>query len=518
VIATEVQTELSRWIFGLSASFHFLFVPLSIGLLVCINLLQTAHAISRRPSLEAAATFWSRLFLLTWATGIATGYPLRWQLTELWERYLHVAKPVFSAVFEIEGLLLWPMVGLVLALTLGRQWLHPLLRALLGWVLLGVLCTQSLTILSINAWMQVPQMLPVGPDGAPLPHLPTLLLHPTTLHKTWHTLSAAMLCGAFFVFALSAGLMRQGRELPLARVSVGAAVWVGLLGALSVMLSGHESVLGVADRQPMKFAAFEGHWRAEPHAAPLVLWAKIDAQRGVNHHAVEIPYVMSLLRDLSLKSPPGVHDVGQQWGEQFLRDSVFDTLSQNVGLARMAQVLEQRHGAAWHSMGTEARAQALAQAMQPPVRPLFYLFRLMVFSGVVTCLLCVLAFWQRKRLRAGRRPWLMGCLAWCAPLPWVATLSGWAVAEMGRQPWVVYGILPTGMASGPAGHGVGVADLLQLFASGLLIALVYAWASHSVWAAGSTRPHWLDTRHPALRLVRWPHTIVQAWGRRKRAG
>jgi cytochrome bd ubiquinol oxidase subunit I len=500
ITSESLLTDLSRWTFGLSASFHFLFVPLSIGLLLCVNMLQTADALRPHPWLARAATFWSRFFLLVWATGIVTGYPLRSRLADAWGAYLAEAQPVFKAVFEIEGAILWPMVGLVLSVTVFRHWLSSPTLALLGWMLLGVMTVQSLTILSINAWMQVPAMLPYLKGSWHVPSLLALLLHPTTLEKTWHTLSAALLCGAFFVFALSAVLMRHGRARGVATVSLGAAAWLGLLAAGSVLLSGHHSASGVAETQPMKFAAFEGHWRAEHGAAPLVIWGVPDQKRERNEDELRIPYLMSLLRDGSLNNPPGMVDLSERLAQARLDGSDAQLVSSARGLSEMASVLARRMGPQWQNMSPAEQAAALGEAARPPVKPVFFAFRLMVASGVLAGLLCIWAFVQRRRLREGRSPWLLRSLLWASPLPWIGTLSGWFVAEVGRQPWAIYGHLPTASAHALASHANSLSGLLLAFAGGLIITLGFLLCARSIWRTEPGGVHWIDVQH-ALSLT-----------------
>ncbi len=495
VTSEYLLTELARWTFGLSASFHFLFVPLSIGLLLCINVLQTADARRPHPWLAHAATFWSRFFLLVWATGIITGYPLRARLVDSWGGYLAEAQPVFTAVFAIEGAILWPMIALVLAITAARRWLSSRTLAVLGWILFAVLSVQSFTILSINAWMQVPSMLPYVNGTWQVPSLNLLLLHPTTLHKTWHTLSAALLCGTFFLFAGSVLLWRQHRNRGVATVSMGAAAWVGLFAAASVMLSGHSSASGVAQTQPMKFAAFEGHWRAEHGPAPLVLWGQPNETSGLNEDELSIPYLMSLLRDGSLKNPPGVLDLSAQVIASHLEDRPPETkqaAQRRQGLKALANSLARQLGPQWQQMSPEMQAMTLAHAARPPVRPVFFAFRAMVFSGAICAALCLLAFWQRRALRVGQRPALMRALLWAAPLAWVGTLSGWFVAEVGRQPWTIYGHLPTAAASLQGVQSGGLMVLLQAFAAGLVISMGFAWCARSIWRTSPAHSHWID--------------------------
>ena len=180
---TEFLFHLSRLQFGLSAGFHYLFVPLSLGLLLCANILRTCHLRTRHLAYEESARLFTRFFLLTWLVGVATGYPLRWQLTQFWSAYSAEAMPVLSAIFDIEALIGPVMLGGVLLLTLGTRVLNASWLHVVGWVLWVAMLAQAFTILSVNAWMQHP----VGArhDGTRwvLESLQAVLLNPTALHK-----------------------------------------------------------------------------------------------------------------------------------------------------------------------------------------------------------------------------------------------------------------------------------------------------------------------------------------------
>lgn len=493
---------LARWQFGMSLSFHFLFVPLSLGLLLGINILQTAHAMSRRLTLARAAAFWSRILLLVWATGMITGYPLRWQLSDHWAYYLHEAEPVLTRVFAIEGAILWPMILAMLAITWLRGWLASPVLALIGWLLLAVMSVQAWTILSVNAWMQNPGQLTQIQGRWQVQSVWQLLLSEMALHKLTHTLAAAMLSGAFFIFALAGLWQRLRRHASVARVSVGVAVWIGFGAALAVLLSGHMSASGVAKLQPLKFAAFEAHWRNGHVDAPLVLWARPEDEARINRDELAIAGLMGLLIEGQEGSPAGLDELAQELAWLELAQQSGGKVEGVAGITPQAlqalrPVVAQRYGLEkWATLSAAERAQAVAQAAAPPVAVTFYAFRAMVASGLICLALTALAFLRRRRLREGRLPGLMRALVWAAPLPWIAILCGWVVAEVGRQPWVIYGRFSVHQAASIM-HGTrgGELNLLQMSLAGAAISSVFIVALRSILLAGPDRAHWLDARH-----------------------
>jgi cytochrome bd ubiquinol oxidase subunit I len=494
--AADFLQSLLRLQFGLSASFHFLFVPLSIGLIWHIACLRTAHA--RRPQdrpLLAAAQHWQRYFTLTWAVGVATGYPLRSQLASNWAGYIGEATPVLTTIFAVEGRIAPGMFALVGALALLGARMPAWLGAVSAWLLLGHMLVQALTILAVNAWMQAPT---ANID------LFSLLSAPTALHKWAHTVCASVVAGAFFVMVLSAMHLRRSRQKEAARVSIRLGA-VSALGALCLtLLSGHDSAALVAETQPRKFAAFEAHWKAEAEWAPMVLWGIPDAERGLNRHEVAVPRLMGLLMGSQGHNPPGLLDLEAHDRARFMQMAQDDGPA--TGLARNAQGLDTRlpwqgspeergmrllrnavaaqSGDAWFGWDETRRAEAVAKAARPNVTVVFWAFRAMVASGVICLLLAALACWRRDALSDGRAPGLMRALSWALPLPWVAILGGWAVAEVGRQPWTITGLLTTFHASLHPTLDQGMLDLLVHLAAAALLTLVYVSACVVLWRIG----------------------------------
>jgi cytochrome bd ubiquinol oxidase subunit I len=489
--------------FGLSAGFHFLFVPLSIGLLLFVCLLRTVQVHTGKDFYGEAAQHWQRFFLVTWAVGMATGYPLRAQLQENWANYISTASVVLAEVFKIEGAIAPWMFASVLLLAFASRKLPAGINMLLSWILLGLMAAQALTILSVNAWMQAPVGVEFDRGSWRVTSLAAVILSETALHKWVHTLAAAMLCGTFFVITASAMHLQHPRHRRAAMASVYMACWVGLGAVVVTLLSGHESAALTSRTQPMKFAAYEAHWRAEPGAASWVAFGVPDEPTGRNAHEVSVPHVMSLLTPGS-EPPLGILDLERGYAQE-LR-ALWKAAPSDIDMRPKLQGMDPglhlaphpkdrgwlllrdsvaaRHPIEWAHWSQDQQIAQVAQAARPAVLPIFVAFRLMVASGMVCLLLCTLAFWQRRALVAGERPGLLLALRWATPLPWVAILSGWVVAEMGRQPWTIQGQLPTFHASQHPSLESGVLGAFGMVLAGALIAMGYYAIVRQVWITG----------------------------------
>lgn len=500
---TDFLQALLRAQFGLSAGFHFLFVPLSIGLLLFVCVLRTTQVYSGKAFYGDAAQHWQRFFLVTWATGIATGYPLRAQLQENWATYINTASVVLAEIFKIEGAIAPWMFGSVLLLALCSRRLPARINMVVSWFLLGLMGMQALTILAVNAWMQSPVGVAFDRGSWHMSSLTAVLLSETALHKWVHTLSAAMLCGTFFVVAASAAHLRHPRHRRAAAASVYTACWIGLCAVAATLLSGHESAGLTAQTQPMKFAAYEAHWQAEPGPAPWVAWGVPDEQLQTNAHEVSVPYVMSLLTPGS-QTPPGILDLERSYAQRLralwtnepanivMRPELqgmdaglhLTPQPEDRGWLLLRDSVAARHPVEWARWSQDQQIAEVAKAARPAVLPLFVAFRVMVASGMACLLLCALAFWQRQALVAGERPALLKAMQWAAPLPWVAILSGWLVAEVGRQPWTIQGQLPTFHASQHPSLETGVLGAFGLLLAGALMAMAYYAVIRQIWLTG----------------------------------
>ena len=497
--ADTLALDLARLEFGVSASIHYLFVPLTLGLALALCLMEAAHVRTGLGVWADAARFWRRFFVLAWLVGVATGYPLRWQLQAHWPGYSDSVHEVFSAVMTLEAWIAPLMLALVAGLSLVSS-LGPRTRLIMSVLLLLAMAAQAAGILTMNAWMQHPVGVAFEGGSARLTSLADVFGNPYAHTKIAHTLSASVVTGAFFMLALAGSYLRTRRHLPVARVSLRLGIGLGLVGIVATLYTGHQSALDVARHQPMKFAAMEAHWQSEDDA--LVLWAWPDMQARANRGALELPHAMGLL--VEGEEPAGLIELMAQSKEKIRLALQPDAPAELAAWRGLYQQAAHQHADVWPRLSQESRLDFAAALSSPKVPALFTAFRLMAAIGVLLLALLALAWHQRRALESspiGRRAvaWMMVC----APLPWIATLSGWVVGEMGRQPWVVYGQLLTAEAALPLPMAAGGASAIAARLAGLvLLAGLFACGAAWLWHRGpGPLPRWPTIRplRPSLR-------------------
>jgi cytochrome d ubiquinol oxidase subunit I len=469
--------DLIRIKFGFMACFHYLFVPLTLGLVVSTACMESAFVWTRDSAWRLAAHFWFRLFTLGWLVGIVTGYPLRAQLAGDWGNYAAFVKPVFDQVVPIETALGPVMLlGVGTVAVLGPR-LYPATRMLILWGLTLAMLCQSATILTVNAWMQHPLIAAAGGGFGHAPTLRQMFSNPMALSKIAHVYSAALVCGSTFICVIAAAYLYRRTHLPVARVSLRLGIPLGALATVLVMVTGHFSADHVARFQPMKFAAIEGLWKHEEGPAGLIVFARPQLQAQSNSSEIKIPYVMSLLAGYGLSggSPQGIREeLAKQ--EDRIREaaSTWPLAPRSGSLSGYRQIYDRElaHAAGIRSQEDLMHRAALRTVPNVPI--LFGGFHAMVYIGMCLLAIYTLALILRKRVLADGHRGLLLALPAILPLPWLASTSGWIVAEMGRQPWVVYGLLPTlsGAQLPSLAHGVFATVLV----TSLYISLAFLFA------------------------------------------
>ncbi len=469
--------DLIRIKFGFMACFHYIFVPLTLGLSISAACMETAFVWTRSAAWRLAAHFWFRLFALGWLVGIVTGYPLRAELLSDWGNYYDFVRPAFDQVLPIEAALGPVMLVAVGTIALLGERLYPATRMLIMWGLVLTMLCQSATILTVNAWMQHP--LIAGTDGAftRTPSLYQLLTNPVALSKIAHVYSAALVCGSTFMCVIAGTYLYRRIHVPVAQVSLRLGVPLGALASALVMVTGHFVTDHAARFQPMKFAAIEGLWKHEEGPAGLIVFARPQWQTQSNSSEIKIPYLMSLLAGYGLAggSPPGIREIVAAQETKIRQAIGTGPLAPVSGSLSGYRALYDRELA--QTAGINSQEDLVHQAALrtvPDVPILFGAFHVMVYVGMCLMAIFTLALILRRRILADGYRSLLALLPVILPLPWLASTAGWIVAEMGRQPWVVYGFLPTqsGAQLPPLAHGVFGA----LLVSSLYISLAFLFA------------------------------------------
>ncbi len=463
--------HLIRMKFGFMACFHYIFVPLTLGLIVCVACMETAFVRTRTPAWESAARFWFRLFLLGWVVGVATGYPLRAQLASDWGHYFAYVRPLLDRVVPIETAIGPVMLAGVVTVAVFGSRLFPVARMALVWGLVALMTCQAVTILSMNAWMQHPSR--------------ELFLNPMAISTVSHVLSAALICACTVICGISIIYLGRGQHLPVARVSLRAGLMLGALSSVCVIVTGHLSAEHVARYQPMKFAAFEGLWREEHGPAGWVAFALPVPESRANRLEIKIPYLLSLLTGHGLTgSPPGIREVLASEREQIQR-SIRDA-GNSPDLHGYRQLYTREKALATQPVSEEELIRRAAEYTVPSVPVLFSGFRLMAVIGVGLLAAFILGLIFRERLHSRRPRWSWLLIPALLPLPWLATFAGWMVAEMGRQPWTVYGYLPTFQSAQLPTLAQGVWGTLSIVSAYLLLAIIFAVLSARLVWVGPT--------------------------------
>ncbi|MDX8518239.1 cytochrome ubiquinol oxidase subunit I [Mesorhizobium dulcispinae] len=475
--------DLSRLQFALTALYHFLFVPLTLGLSILIAMMETVYVMTRRIIWRDMTKFWGVLFGINFALGVATGITMEFQFGMNWAYYSHYVGDVFGAPLAIEGLMAFFLEATFVGLFFfGWERLSPRAHMTVTWLMALGTNFSALWILIANGWMQNPVGSAFNPDTMRMEvtDFMAVIFNPVAQAKFVHTVSAGYVCAATFVLGVSAWYLLRGRHVQLAKRSFVIASAFGLASALSVIVLGDESGYALTDNQKMKLAAIEAMWETEPAPASFTAFGIPSQSDRETHFAIRIPWVMGLIGTRSVDRPIAGIDELVAHAEARIRNgivaydalekikadrkdtgarAVFDASSRDLGYA----LLLKRY-LADPRQASEQQIKDAAWSTVPYVPLLFFSFRLMVACGFVLAALFAVSLWHTTR-ETGAPRWLFRAALIAMPLPWIAIEVGWFVAEFGRQPWIIDGVLPTFLATSE----LGVTDLLLTIAGFTLV-------------------------------------------------
>ena len=453
--------NISRLQFALTALYHFLFVPLTLGLSVMLAIMETVYVMTERTIWKTMVQYWGVLFGINFIMGVSTGITMEFQFGTNWAYYSHYVGDIFGAPLAIEGMMAFfleaTFVGLFFfgwnKLTRIQHWIATCLLAL-GTNL------SALWILIANGWMQNPvgAHFDFNTMRMEVSNFSEVILNHVAQAKFVHTVSAGYVTGALFVLAISAFFLLRGRNIELAKRSFTVAASFGLASALSVVILGDESGYLANQHQHMKIAAMEAMWHTEKAPADLTLFGIPDQAQHTTHYALKVPYVLGLIGTRSISQTlPGIDDLvvraEQRVTQGLIAYKALKYLQKNPTdqeAKKQLQLHEKDLGYALLlkryrddiTKATSTDIKQAAKATVPRVAPLFWAFRGMVACGFIFIALFVIAFYYSARRQFEHRMFLWIAFL-CLPLPWMASELGWIVAEYGRQPWVISGVLPT---------------------------------------------------------------------------
>jgi cytochrome d ubiquinol oxidase subunit I len=463
--------DLSRLQFAITAMYHFLFVPLTLGLVVIIAMMETVYVVTGRTIWKQMTKFWGLLFGINFAMGVATGITLEFQFGTNWSYYAHFVGDIFGVPLAIEGMMAFFLEATFVGIFFfGWDRLSKVGHLLVTWLLALGTSLSAFWILIANGWMQNPVGSFFNPDTMrmELSSLYDIIMNPVAQCKFVHTLSAGYITGAIFVACVSFYYLLRGRHTNFALRSLRVALPFGFMAAISAIILGDESGYTDGHTQKMKLAAMEAAWETETPPASLTLIGWPDKGQGTTHYAVKVPYLLGILATRSLSKPVyGIHDLVQRAREHILEGQLAYKALQDYRADRSdAQALEEltKHSR-YIGYGfllkkytpdilkaTPAQIDSAAKDTVPNVPVIFLCFRIMVGCGFFFLLYFALGSVFVMRGTMERRRWFMHLWPWTFPLPWIASWSGWMISEYGRQPWAIYRILPTseGVSSVPA--------------------------------------------------------------------
>ena len=481
--------ELSRLQFALTALYHFLFVPLTLGLSLLLAIMESVYVMTGRAIWREMTRFWGTLFGINYAMGVATGITMEFQFGTNWAYYSQYVGDIFGAPLAIEGLMAFFLEASFVGLFFfGWDRMPRLAHLTVTWLTAIGANLSALWILIANGWMQNPVGAVFNPATMrmELTSFYELVFNPVAQAKFVHTVSAGYVCGSVFVLAVSALYLLRGRHVAIARRSMTVAASFGLASALSVVVLGDESGYTATINQKMKIAGIEAAWQTDPPPAGLTVFGFPDVATRTTRDAIKIPWVLGLIATRSLDTPvEGIAELVAE-GQKRIVDGLdayraLETLRRNPDDAsakaafaasqdNLGYALLLRRYRADIGTATPDQIAAAANDLVPNVPVLFWGFRVMAGLGFYFIALFAGAFYLASVRRLDKR-WFLRLAVLSLPLPWVAIELGWVVAEYGRQPWAVEGVLPTflGASSVPVGTILGSIAGFVLFYSALAV-------------------------------------------------
>jgi cytochrome d ubiquinol oxidase subunit I len=405
---------LSRWQFAITSVYHFFFVPLTLGLGWFVAIMQTVYYRTGNETFKKMAKFWGKLFLINFAMGVVTGIVQEFQFGMNWSEYSRYVGDIFGAPLAIEALLAFFLESTFLGIWIfGWDRISKSLHLTAIWLVAIGSNLSALWILIANAFMQHPVGYVLQNGRAEMVNFGALVANPKAWLFFWHTISSGLATAAFFVIGISAWYLTRKKDVEVFKHSFRIAAIIGTLAVVSVILAGHTQGQEMRQTQPMKLAALEALWTSEkPASFSLLTIGDLSGRKEV--WSIRIPYVMSLLACNNLTcGVQGVNDLQAQYVQQYGPGNYI-----------------------------------------PLMVVTYWTFRFMVGAGflmfglVAYALFLVMKDWPEKWMR-----WLKW-MPWAIALPYIANSSGWILTEMGRQPWIVYGLLKTEDAVSPLSPGM----------------------------------------------------------------
>ncbi len=413
---------LSRLQFAVAVFFHFIFVPLTLGLSVLLAVMETVYVRTGNEMYKRMAKFWGKLFLINFALGVVTGITLEFQFGTNWSRYSEYVGDIFGSLLAIEATLAFFLESTFIAVWhFGWEKVSKKVHLFSIWAVAVAGNLSAVWIILANGWMQNPVGFEIRNGRAELSDFFAVLTNPFAWGQFFHTIFASWMLAGFFVLGVSAWHLLRRNEEAFFTKSVKVAAGFTLVLSVLVALQGHRHGNLMAELQPTKLAAMESHWETQTNAPIYLLLVPNISGEGNLIEALPVPGALSFL--------------------------------------------------AYNDFNAEVKGlKDFPKEDRPPVLLTFLAFRGMVGLGTLFPILALLAFVWRKNLH--ERRWFSTILIWAIPLPYLAIMAGWTLAEVGRQPWIVYGLMRTADAVSPVPAGSVVTSLIAFIVVYSLLGLL----------------------------------------------
>lgn len=470
-LTTTTLVEWSRWQFAMTAIYHYMFVPLTLGLSFLLAIMETMWVRTGKAEWLNATKFWMKLFAINFAIGIATGLILEFQFGSNWSNYSWFVGDIFGAPLAIEGLFAFFLEATFFAVMFfGWNRVSRRFHLVSTWMVFIGSNISALWILVANAWMQNPVGMEFNPMTArnEMSDFWAVLLSPTAMSKFFHTVTSAYTLSACFVVGVSAWFILKKRHFEFARKSILLASVFGFLSIIATIFTGDISAQDVTRTQPMKLAAMEG-LNEGGKGAPFTLIGLTctdpqlpsECMKTVKY-GITIPKLLSFLGYHDFDAyVPGIQNIMDGYTSE--DGKVYPSIEQRMANGRLAIDALKTYKQAVKDKDDALASQSLQTLRAnfrdfgygylsspydtiPPVPLVFYSFRLMVGLGMLFVLLFICSWWYAKKRKFEKFKFIPYLAIACVPLAYIASQCGWIVAEVGRQPWVVQNLMPTNVA------------------------------------------------------------------------
>lgn len=470
-LTTTTLVEWSRWQFAMTAIYHYMFVPLTLGLSFLLAIMETMWVRTGKAEWLNATKFWMKLFAINFAIGIATGLILEFQFGSNWSNYSWFVGDIFGAPLAIEGLFAFFLEATFFAVMFfGWNRVSRRFHLVSTWMVFIGSNISALWILVANAWMQNPVGMEFNPMTArnEMSDFWAVLLSPTAMSKFFHTVTSAYTLSACFVVGVSAWFILKKRHFEFARKSILLASVFGFLSIIATIFTGDTSAQDVTRTQPMKLAAMEG-LNEGGKGAPFTLIGltctdpQLPSERMKTvKYGITIPKLLSFLGYHDFDAyVPGIQNIMDGYTSE--DGKVYPSIEQRMANGRLAIDALKTYKQAVKDKDDTLASQSLQTLRAnfrdfgygylnspydtiPSVPLVFYSFRLMVGLGMLFILLFICSWWYAKKRKFEKFKFIPYLAIACVPLAYIASQCGWIVAEVGRQPWVVQNLMPTNVA------------------------------------------------------------------------